>query len=562
MHIPNFFPDVPTRFAIVPRRGNTSDIRWFEADPTYVLHWINAYEDGDEIVLDGFFQHRPMPTKRDGDSKMMSLYRYVDLDQLQARPHRWRFNLVTGETKEEPLSDRVMEFGMINGTVGGQPYRYSYNMTGKPGWFLFDGLVKQDLQTGAEDVYRFGDGVFGERDAVRTPPERDGRGRRLPDHLHHRRRARPVGVPRLRRDPTQRGAHRPGPPARAHLVGHSLVLDPGSRAGWSDRAPGHEFRLRFAAVTPNPRRNSETRVGPNAIGATLGLLGDEWSLLIVRHALAGARRFGDWRSQVGISDAVLSGRLRSLVDGGVLERVRYSQRPPRDEYVLTESGRELWPVLVAIWSWERRFVPGRDQELPELVHRGCGQVAHPELRCGTCEARVTADAVELTLGPSGAFDRSAPVSAYRRRPGTFRATMEVIGSRWSAAPLGAAFLGATRFSEFERMLGAPPTVVAERLQRFVDLGVLGVDDAEGERAGYRLTEKGAALFDVVATMLRWGERWKGAPDGPAVLATHGEDAHLFLPELACSACGEALAATAIRVVPEDRFRSGVGTSDG
>ena len=160
VHIPNFFPDVPTRFAIVPRRGSTSDIRWFEADPTYVLHWINAYEDGDEIVLDGFFQHHPMPAKRQGDSKMMSLYRYVDLDQLQARPHRWRFNLVTGETKEESLSDRVMEFGMINGTVGGQPYRYSYNMTGKPGWFLFDGLVKQDLQTGAEEVYRFGDGVY------------------------------------------------------------------------------------------------------------------------------------------------------------------------------------------------------------------------------------------------------------------------------------------------------------------------------------------------------------------------------------------------------------------
>ena len=312
-------------------------------------------------------------------------------------------------------------------------------------------------------------------------------------------------------------------------------------------------------MTPTPSRNSG---GPNAIGATLGLLGDEWSLLIVRYALAGARRFGDWRAQVGISDAVLSGRLRSLVDGGVLERVRYSQRPPRDEYLLTESGRDLWPVLVAIWSWERRFVPGRDEVLPEMVHRDCGQVAHSELRCGSCSARVTAAEVSLALGPSGAFERSAPVGAYRRRPGTFHETMEVIGSRWSAALLGAAFLGATRFSEFERMLGAPPTVVAERLQRFVDIGVLRADAGGGESGGYRLTEKGAALFDVVATMLRWGERWKGAPDGPAVLATHGDDAHVFLPELACSACGEGLDAAAIGVVPAGRVRSGVGRSDG
>ena len=58
---PAFFPDLPTRFAVIPRRGGTGDIRWFEADPTYVLHWINAYEDGDEIVLDGFFQHDPAP---------------------------------------------------------------------------------------------------------------------------------------------------------------------------------------------------------------------------------------------------------------------------------------------------------------------------------------------------------------------------------------------------------------------------------------------------------------------------------------------------------------------
>ena len=115
VHLPRFFPDLPSRFAIV-RRDGTGDVRWFEADPTYVLHWINAYEDGDEVVLDGFFQHDPSPPKREGGpAHMASVYRYLDLEQLQARPHRWRFNLVTGQTKEEPLSDRIMEFGMVNG---------------------------------------------------------------------------------------------------------------------------------------------------------------------------------------------------------------------------------------------------------------------------------------------------------------------------------------------------------------------------------------------------------------------------------------------------------------
>ena len=69
-HVPRFRPDLPTRFAVIPRRGATADIRWFEADPTYVLHWANAYEDGDEIVLDGFFQGDPMP-KSDGETDLL-----------------------------------------------------------------------------------------------------------------------------------------------------------------------------------------------------------------------------------------------------------------------------------------------------------------------------------------------------------------------------------------------------------------------------------------------------------------------------------------------------------
>jgi carotenoid cleavage dioxygenase-like enzyme len=89
------------------------------------------------------------------------VYRYLDLEQMQTRPHRWRFNLTTGATREESLSDRIMEFGMINGQHAGRKHRYSYNVTGEPGWFLFNGLVKHDLKTGTEARYAFGEGVFG-----------------------------------------------------------------------------------------------------------------------------------------------------------------------------------------------------------------------------------------------------------------------------------------------------------------------------------------------------------------------------------------------------------------
>ena len=159
-YVTRFHPDLPTRFGIIPRRGQPDDIRWFEADPTFVLHWINAYEDGDEIVLDGFFQENPSPKRDKSLSFEQNLFRYLDLHSMQSKAHRWRFNLKTGGTTEEHLSGRIQEFGMINGQYGGQPYRYSYNALPAKGWFGFEGLIKQDVQTGREEVVRLPEGTY------------------------------------------------------------------------------------------------------------------------------------------------------------------------------------------------------------------------------------------------------------------------------------------------------------------------------------------------------------------------------------------------------------------
>jgi carotenoid cleavage dioxygenase len=155
-----FHRETPSRFALIPRHGTTADIRWFEAEPTFVLHWTNAYEDGDEVVLDGFFQHNPTArgvARQGGEHKG---FETLDMNVLEARPHRWRFNLATGETTEQSMSDRCSEFPMVNGRHAGRRHRYSYNALGHRGLFAFDGLVKHDLDTGAEQVVRFGEGVF------------------------------------------------------------------------------------------------------------------------------------------------------------------------------------------------------------------------------------------------------------------------------------------------------------------------------------------------------------------------------------------------------------------
>ncbi len=163
-HLPRFFPELPTRFGIVPRRGN-GEIRWFEAAPTFVLHWINAWEEGDEIVLDGFFQENPSPASVPGGFSV-NLFRYLDLFALRSHAHRWRFNLATGQCVEEPLSDRTLEFPMINGRYGGRRNRYAYHALPCEGWFGFRGIVKHDLDTGKEELYELPSGVYASETAM------------------------------------------------------------------------------------------------------------------------------------------------------------------------------------------------------------------------------------------------------------------------------------------------------------------------------------------------------------------------------------------------------------
>ena len=150
--------DLPTRFGVVPRAGGY--VRWFEAAPTYVLHFINAYEDGSTIVLDGYFQSDPLPNPDPTDGPWAGLKKLVDIDAMGTRPHRWRLDLATGACREERLFDDISEFPSIHGKRGGRRHRYAWTMTAKPGWFLFDGLLRLDLETGATQRFRYPDGVY------------------------------------------------------------------------------------------------------------------------------------------------------------------------------------------------------------------------------------------------------------------------------------------------------------------------------------------------------------------------------------------------------------------
>ena len=159
-HAVRFFPELPSRFGIVPRRGQSDQVQWFDAKPTYVLHWINAYEEGDEVILDGYTQDPRRGIRTQGLPDGLAPFAMLDINAVGAHAYRWRFNLRTGAVKEGPLEDGISEFGMINPAFAGKPYRYTWGMTAKPGWFLFDGMMRLDVQSGEVQRYQFPEGVY------------------------------------------------------------------------------------------------------------------------------------------------------------------------------------------------------------------------------------------------------------------------------------------------------------------------------------------------------------------------------------------------------------------
>jgi DNA-binding HxlR family transcriptional regulator len=121
-----------------------------------------------------------------------------------------------------------------------------------------------------------------------------------------------------------------------------------------------------------------------SIARTLETIGDRWTLLILRDAFYGIRRFEDFQADLGIARNVLTDRLQKLVARGVLRREPYESRPPRFEYRLTESGKELLPVILTMMGWGDRWANDGDEPPVTLTHATCGHVTQPVVSCSHC----------------------------------------------------------------------------------------------------------------------------------------------------------------------------------
>jgi DNA-binding HxlR family transcriptional regulator len=136
-----------------------------------------------------------------------------------------------------------------------------------------------------------------------------------------------------------------------------------------------------------------------SIARSLEVIGERWTLLIVRDAVLGLTRFEEFQDSLGIASNVLTNRLRLLCDERLLERVPDVERPGRPKYVLTDKGRELGPALIVLMKWGDRHYPTPGGPPRLTLHIGCGGSFGPDLRCERCGAPASGGEVELPPGP-------------------------------------------------------------------------------------------------------------------------------------------------------------------
>lgn len=138
---------------------------------------------------------------------------------------------------------------------------------------------------------------------------------------------------------------------------------------------------------------------PCSVARSLSILGDRWTLLVLRNAFLGMRRFDDFQSNLGVTRHVLADRLSRLVAAGVLGKVPYQDNPPRYEYRLTDMGRDLYPVLLALTAWGDKWLDEGKGAPLEFVHQSCGHTFTPVTVCSECCEPVFPREVTPVAGP-------------------------------------------------------------------------------------------------------------------------------------------------------------------
>jgi DNA-binding HxlR family transcriptional regulator len=141
-----------------------------------------------------------------------------------------------------------------------------------------------------------------------------------------------------------------------------------------------------------------------SIARTLELIGERWTLLVIRDVFNGKRRFEQIQGNLGVARNVLTNRLERLVEQEILERRAYQDRPPRYEYFLTDKGLDLWPTLIAMLKWGDKYLAETEGPPMVIVHKECGGLVNDRRICERCGTPLEARDARAMLGPGAPED--------------------------------------------------------------------------------------------------------------------------------------------------------------
>lgn len=266
-------------------------------------------------------------------------------------------------------------------------------------------------------------------------------------------------------------------------------------------------------------------------------------LLILEACWLGYRRFVEFERSTGLQKALISDRLKYLVQEGLLAK-RPMKNGKHQEYVLEERGLALFPTALLMLAWEQKWNSGKGPEV-EVTHTSCGHSLMPELRCNACGDAVVAR--DLTVEKGSAFMQGQQGFVRRRRQAglnrsnilIFHEVAEIVGDRWMALILRMALVGIRRYDDFQRATGIASNILADRLARATDTGLMNRDRYQNNppRYEYALTEKAQDLLPIVLTLIQWGQDWYEVDAGEHAVVTHSCGADLDVA-VACGQCGE------------------------
>ncbi|RBP50719.1 winged helix-turn-helix transcriptional regulator [Arenicella xantha] len=256
------------------------------------------------------------------------------------------------------------------------------------------------------------------------------------------------------------------------------------------------------------------------IAAGLDVIGDRWTLLILREAFYGATRFEQFCHRVSISRATLTRRLNALIEKEILYRAPTKASSKRFEYKFTQRGLSLMSSSLLALQWEADWRQNNDRQhnvAQRLYHRVCGERLAPKPVCRACDTLVAFNDVSWldmseqldnqldTIRASNAKHRKRVVKSGKDEPDTDPGLASMVGDRWTILILIACFFGARKFDAFINQLNIPSSVLAERLKLLAEAKVLRRDPYQNNpvRYEYHLTDKGKSLFPFIMSLRQW-----------------------------------------------------------